>query len=58
MVIKLLVDSMYDKTILKPVGADTIVKGNSDDFEKYISDNYSYIDSVIWVNGNSFYIKG
>ena len=30
---------------------DTVVKDNKDDFEKYISYNYNYIDSVIEVNG-------
>ena len=56
MVIKLLMNSMYGKTIIKPVETDTIVKDNRDDFEKYISYNYNYIDSVIEVNGK-FYIK-
>jgi hypothetical protein len=49
-------NSMYGKTIIKPVETDTIVKDNRDDFEKYISYNYNYIDSVIEVNGK-FYIK-
>ena len=56
MVIKLLMNSLYDKTIIKPVETYTIVKDNRDDFEKYISYNYYYIDSVIEVNGKS-YIK-
>ena len=47
---------MYGKTIIKPVETYTIVKDNRDDFEKYISYNYNYIDSVIEVNGK-FYIK-
>ena len=46
MVIKLLMSSMYGKTISKPVETDTVVKDNRDDFEKYISYNYNYIDSV------------
>ena len=56
MVIKLLMNSMYGKTIIKPVETDTIVKGNRDDFEKYISYNYNYIGSVIEASGK-FYIK-
>ena len=44
------------KRLLKPVETDTIVKDNRGDFEKYISYNYIYIDSVIEVNGK-FYIK-
>ena len=54
--IKSLMNSMYGKTIIKPVETDTIVKYNRDDFEKYISYNYNYIGSVIEVNGE-FYIK-
>ena len=46
MVIRLLMNSMYGKTIIKPVGTDTIVKDDRDDFEKYISYNYNYIGSV------------
>ena len=55
-VINLLMNPMYGKTIIKPVETDTIVKDNRDDFEKYNSYNYNYIDSVIGVNGK-FYIK-
>ena len=33
-VIKLLMNPMYGKTIIKPVETDTIVKDNRDDFEK------------------------
>ena len=55
-VIKLLMNSMYGKTIIKPVETNTIVKGNRDDFEKYTSYNYNCIDSVIEVNCK-FYIK-
>ena len=51
MVIKLLVGSMYGKTVIKPVETDTIVKDNKDDFGKYVSYNHNYIDSVIEVNG-------
>ena len=47
---------MFGTTIIKPVETDTIVKDNKDDFEKYMSYNYNYIDSVIEVNGK-FYIK-
>ena len=56
MAIKLFMQSMYGKTIIKPMGTDTIVKDNRADFEKHISYNYNYIDSVIEVNGK-FYIK-
>ena len=56
MVIQLLMNSMYGKTIIKPVGTNTIVKDNGNDFGKYISYNCKYIDSVIEVNGQ-LYIK-
>ena len=54
--IKLLMNSMYGKTIIKPVETDTIVKDNRNDFGKCISYIYSRIDSVIEVNGK-LYIK-
>ena len=56
MVIKSLMDSMYGKTIIKPLETYTIVKDNRGDFEKYISYNCNYIDSVIQINCES-YIK-
>ena len=42
-------DSMHGRTIIKPVETYTIVKDNNNVFEKYISLNYNYIDSVIGV---------
>ena len=54
-VIKPLMNSMYGKTMIKPVETDTIIKDSRDEFEKYISLNYNYIDSVL-VNGR-YYIK-
>ena len=54
-VIKLLMNSMYGKTIIKPVGTHTIVKGTRDYFENYIPYNYNYIDSVIEVNDKTLY---
>ena len=56
MVIKLLMGSMYCKTIIKPVETYINVKDNRDGFDKYISYSNSYIDSVIEVNGK-LYIK-
>ena len=55
MIIKLLMNSMYGKIIIKPVETYTIVKDNKNEFETYISLNYNYIDSVIEVN-SKFYI--
>ena len=41
MVIKLLMNSMYGKTIIKPVEPDTIIKYSRDDFGKCVSLNYN-----------------
>ena len=49
-------NSMYGKTIIKPVETDTIIKDSKEDFEKYIYYNYNYIDSVLEVKGR-YYIK-
>ena len=56
MIIKLLMNSMYGQTNIKPMETYTIVKDNRDDFEKYISYNYNCIGSVVEVN-DKFYIK-
>lgn len=45
---------MYGKTIIKPVETYTIVKDSRDGFDKCISYNYIYIDSVIEVNGKYY----
>ena len=42
--------------MIKPVEYDTIIKHSRDDFEKYISLNYDFIDNVLEVNGR-YYIK-
>ena len=44
-------NSMYGKTIIKPVETDTIVTDDRCDFEKCISYNYHYIDSIIEASG-------
>ena len=49
-------NSMYGKTIIKPLETYTVVKFNKDVFEKCIYYNYNYIDSVIQFNG-TYYIK-
>ena len=56
MVIKLLMNSMYGKTVIKPVETDTITKDAREYFEIYTSYNYNYIDSVLEVKGR-WYIK-
>ena len=43
-------NSMCGKAFIKPVETDTTVKDHRDDFGKYNSYNYNYIDSVIGVN--------
>ena len=49
--IKLLVNSMYGKTIIKPVETDTIIKYSIYYFERYSSLSYNHIDNVLEVNG-------
>ena len=54
-VIKELMNSMYGKTILKPIETETIVK-TIPEYEKYIRFNYNYIESAIKV-GDKYYVK-
>ena len=49
---------MYGKTIIKLVETDTIIKDNREDFEKQISYNYNYINSVIEVKDKYYIEKG
>ena len=42
-------NSMYGVFVFKAVENDTILKYSRDDFEKYISLTYDYIDSVLEV---------
>ena len=49
-------NSMYGKTIIKPIETDTITKDSQHDFEQYVSLNYNYSGSVLEVNGR-YYIK-
>ena len=55
-VYKLLLNSSYGKTIMKPI---EIVKKfkNSERFDTYYSRNYNYIDSYTKINDNLFIIK-
>ena len=55
-VIKLLMDPMYGKTLIQPIETDIIIKDSRDDFEKYSSLNYNCIDGALEVNGR-YYIK-
>ena len=55
-IVKLLMNSMYGKTIIKPIETDTIIKDTRAYFEKYMSYEYNYIDSVLEVKGR-YYIK-
>ena len=56
MVIKSLMNSMYGKTIIKPIETDTVVIDNQNGFEKYMSYNHNYIESVLKVD-DRYYIK-
>ena len=55
MVLKELMNSMYGKTILKPIETETIVK-HEKDYNKYIGFNYNYIQSSVKV-GDRYYMK-
>ena len=55
MVVKELMNSMYGKTILKPIETETIVKQEKY-YHKYVSFNYNYIQSSVKV-GDRYYIK-
>ena len=55
LVIKEIMNSMYGKTILKPIETETVVK-TEQDYHKYVSFNYNYIQSSIKV-GDRYYIK-
>ena len=47
---------MYGETIIKPVETYTVNKDNRQDFDKYSSYSYNYIDSVLEVKGR-YYIR-
>ena len=55
LVIKELMNSMYGKTILKPIETETVVK-TLDQYDKYIPFNYNLRHSSIKV-GDWYYIK-
>ena len=48
LVIKLLMNSLYGKTLLKPIYTDTVVK-HEDKYEAYVSYNYNSIHSSVKV---------
>ena len=48
-------NSMYGKTILKPIETETVVK-TIPEYEKYIIFNYKFIESAIKV-GDKYYVK-
>ena len=54
--IKLLVNSMYGKTMLKPIETQPIIKYGIDAYNKYVSYNYNYIDNITQV-GDRYNIK-
>ena len=56
MAIKLLMNSMYGTTTIKPTEADTVIKYSQHDFETYVSLNYNYVDSALEINGR-YYIE-
>ena len=47
MVTKLLMKSMYGKTVIEPIETYTIIRNNKDDFGIHTSLNYDYIGSAL-----------
>ena len=54
--IKLLMNSMYGKTILKPIKTQTIIKDGVEAYGKYVGYNYNHIESITQV-GDRYFIK-
>ena len=48
-------NSMYGKTILKPIETETVVI-KENDYDKYVSYNYNFVYSSVKV-GNRYYVK-
>ena len=51
-------NSMYGKTVIRPVEVDTVVNDNKCDSENCISLNYDHIDYVLEVNQQYYVNKG
>ena len=49
-------NSMYGKTILKPIQTQTIIKAGVEAYSKYVSYNYNHIESITQV-GDRYFIK-
>jgi hypothetical protein len=50
---KLLMNSAYGKTILKPIMKDTRLFNKRDDLENYINSNFEYIEKIINISNNN-----
>jgi len=57
LIYKLLMNSSYGKSILKPVDTDIKVFNNKVDCDKYISNHYNLIKSVQCIANNKYIIK-
>ena len=54
--IKLLMNSMYGKTILKPIETQTSIKDKVEAYDEYVSYNYNHIESITQV-GDRYFIE-
>lgn len=53
---KLIMNSSYGKTILKPINKDTILLNSKKKLDNYISNNFEFIDKIIKISDNGKYI--
>ena len=50
---KLIMNSSYGKTILKPIMKDTKLFNNQEDLDKYVNSNFEYIDRIIKISNDN-----
>lgn len=53
---KLIMNSSYGKTILKPINKDTILLNSKDKLKNFISNNFEFIEKIIKISDNDKYI--
>lgn len=56
-VIKLLLNSCYGRSILKPIDEDVCIITGKDKFDKYLSRNYAYVKTGFEINNQQYLVK-
>jgi hypothetical protein len=56
MIYKLIMNSSYGKTILKPINKTTKLINDKDTLDNYINNNFEFIDKIIKINDKDKYI--